>query len=243
MSPILGSAAAGSDRAFGQLRGVGIKSLGQVGQSNTTTSSTTAAFTFSQAVPVGSTVIVYTRSGSGSTGLPTSVTDSQGNSYSVDVSSASTTTNATIISGYISKALTTSDTLTVTYGTAISNKTLGAWAFSGVAPSSRLEASGSGALASNTLTPASLSTSAALRGNLIVACCATSVSEVSGNAYIFTSSQLGDFGTNINTSLATALAGGAFYIGGNTYAARNLSVAYGSTANYGLAWAGYKAAP
>jgi hypothetical protein len=243
MSPILSSAAAGSDRAFGQLRGVGIRSLGKVGEVTTTVSSTTATFTFLQAVPVGSTVIAYTKSGSGLSGLVTSVADSQGNTYAIDASSSGSASNANIVSAYITKALSTSDTLTVTYGTAIQNKTIGAWAFSGITLSSRLEASGSGALGSNTLTPASLSTTASLRGNLVVACCATAASETGANAYIFTSSSLGDFGTGMNTSLATAYAGGAFYIGGNTYSARNLTVNYYASSNYGLAWAGYKAAP
>lgn len=86
----------------------------------------------------GNTIVISSRSLSSTT--TTSVADSQGNTYTVDVPSGAGTTNIAIISGYLANALTTGDTITVTATGSINFQ---AYEFSGIIPRTPINKSGS----------------------------------------------------------------------------------------------------
>lgn len=202
MSPLVASTAAGSARALGDFRpGANPPGMGSpfsstyVAWNSSTASSTTLAATFTSAVSVGTTLIGVTKSSSGTATLPSAISDTKGNSYTLDVFTINAGANCTLFSAKITTALTTSDTITITYGsTNTTNKSFIVMAYAGVwqYSTSRLDqttsaSSGTAAFSSSTLTLPKTSG----RGELLV----------SGIATALTQATLGGSSTYISTYL------------------------------------------
>ena len=246
MSPNLGSFAGPSSRAYNINRGEGIKYLGKVGEVYVATAaSVTIAVPVSQAVPAGTTVLLYARGGGGNTQAMTSVSDSKGNTYVRDVftNQSAASTMVAIFSGFITTALTTSDTITVTYLTTGTNRSIGAFNFSGIDPSStsRLADSGNDFDSGVGLTTRALTSTFANRGDLVFGAVGTSNTYTGGNAYSFIVSLGNAYGTAINLGTTSAYAGGTFYISPNAGNRIIAATWLGSNSNWGLGWASYRA--
>ena len=245
MSPNLGSFAGPSSRAYNLNRGEGIKLVGKVGEVFVASAaSVTIAVPVSQAVPAGTTVLLYARGGGGNTQAMTSASDSKGNTYVRDVftNQSATSTMVAIFSGFITTALTTSDTITVTYLTTGTNRSIGAFNFSGIDPSStsRLADSGNVFSSTNATISSSLTTTFANRGDLVFSTVGTGSSNTSTNAYVMVGPSLNPYGTAINLTTASAYAGGAFYISPDA-GSRLIFAGWGVSGNWGLGWASYRA--
>jgi hypothetical protein len=143
------------------VRDLGVASAANTGQ--------TVQLTLASAVAQGHTVIVA--AGITSWGiLVNSITDSRGNTYTVDatVNHTSTSLNSYLGSGYIATALQAGDKITVTFSTSLySARLISAADFSGIASSNRLDTSSSVFGSSNSPSTATITTTQP--GDLLIA--------------------------------------------------------------------------
>lgn len=174
-------------------------------------SNPSAATTFNLAITsspsAGNLVVLHSRGGGGT--YVSSVSDSKGNSWTIDQGTGNSTTNATITiaSSILTSTLTTSDTITVVYNTGSqANRTMAVHEFSGVDPINKFDNT-SNVTTTNatavTSAPAGPTSALQRNGSLIFAAIGTGV----GNTYTPSSGY-----TAINTTLGTSFTGAAYQI-------------------------------
>jgi len=120
----------------------GIQFVRDLGAANASNTGQTVQLTLASPVPQGHTVIVAAGINSWST-LVSSITDTRGNSYTVDstVNHTGTSLNSYIGSGYVSTALQGGDKVTVTFSASLySTRLVSAADFAGIASANRVDA-------------------------------------------------------------------------------------------------------
>jgi hypothetical protein len=206
----------------------------QVGQNHNTTTNTTVAVTLSVTPAAGNTLIGYMRGGSNF--ALSSISDTKGNTWTIDAVTASTNTTAAVYSCQPTTPLVSGDVVTFTLAGSAASKTASIYEFSGVLNPSPVDQTAI-ANSGTTNTTGSAGPTATLTGSndLVFTGCATSTSNTSTyNASGY---------TMINTSLGTAFAGGAYKILSGSTAAQSVTYTWTTTGNWAVALATYKEQP
>ena len=208
-----------------------ISYIKQVHQSTPAAGTGTYTLAVTNSPSAGNLVVLHGRGGGGT--VFSSVSDSKGNTWTIDHGTGNSGTAATIsiASSVLTSTLTTSDTITVVYtGTAATSRTMAAYEFSGIDPISKLDvvstiASGTGTSATTTAT-----SSLNRNGSLVFAAVATN----SGNTYTPSSGY-----TAINTTLATAFSGAAYQIS-TDQTGKSITFTWTTSGTYGAGIVVYK---
>jgi hypothetical protein len=212
-----------------------IEYIKRVLQSTPAAGTGTYALAVTSSPTAGNLVVLYGRGGGGT--VFSSVSDSKGNTWTIDHGTGNSTTNATvsIASSLLTSTLTTSDTITVVYtGAATANRTMVAHEFSGVHPTSKIDVVSTISTANATaVTTATAGPTPTLttNGSLVFAAIGTSASNTYTPSVGYTAA---------NATVAS-FSGGAYQIA-TDQTAKSITWTWGTLAAYGAGIVVYRPA-